>query len=94
VFTAASYLSRQLYEQFSTIQPLVLEVLMAVPLDQIFSTTILNVFVPDTSLEFPPKTSTDDWLNSIQGNSFERRQAFFGMYDHYVLRLDPLTNAR
>ena len=47
-------------------------------LDQIFSTAVLNVLVPDTSLEFPPNTSVDKWLAAAQVTGVERRQAFYG----------------
>ncbi|PPQ70667.1 hypothetical protein CVT25_010769 [Psilocybe cyanescens] len=50
---------------------------MALSLDQVFSTTILNLLIPDTSLQFPPESSTDAWLSQAQTNAVERRQAFF-----------------
>ena len=51
---------------------------MALSLDQIFSTTVLNLLIPDASLEFPPTISTDSWLEKARMNAVERRQAFFG----------------
>ncbi|KAF8961451.1 TRAPP trafficking subunit Trs65-domain-containing protein [Flammula alnicola] len=50
---------------------------MAVSLDQIFSTSLLNVFVPDTTLEFPPTISTAAWLDKARSSGVERKQAFF-----------------
>lgn len=47
-------------------------------LDQIFSTTLLKVVVPDTTLEFPPTVSADEWLDRARSIYIERKQAFFG----------------
>ncbi|KAF9477650.1 hypothetical protein BDN70DRAFT_837474 [Pholiota conissans] len=49
----------------------------SVSLDQIFSTALLKLVVPDTTLEFPPTTSTDKWLDRARSLSVERKQAFF-----------------
>ncbi|TEB32777.1 hypothetical protein FA13DRAFT_1790473 [Coprinellus micaceus] len=46
-------------------------------LEQIFSTSELNVVVPDTSLEFPPESSADEWLGRVKIGKVERKQAFF-----------------
>jgi hypothetical protein len=48
-------------------------------LEQIFSTSELNVVVPDTSLEFPPESSADEWLGRVKIGKVERKQAFFGV---------------
>ncbi|KAJ7592385.1 TRAPP trafficking subunit Trs65-domain-containing protein [Mycena floridula] len=50
---------------------------MASPLEQLFNSANLNVVVPDTSLEYPPETTTDDWLSRLNSGSLERKQAFF-----------------
>ncbi|KAJ3517079.1 hypothetical protein NLJ89_g739 [Agrocybe chaxingu] len=60
---------------------------MALSLDQIFSTTVLDVLVPDTSLDFPPRSPTDEWLAKIKSNATERRQAFFDEQLHSILLL-------
>ncbi|KAF5313342.1 hypothetical protein D9611_008665 [Ephemerocybe angulata] len=46
-------------------------------LEQLFSSSELNLIVPDTSLEFPPETSTDEWLGRVKIGKIERKQAFF-----------------
>jgi len=51
---------------------------MSIPVDQLFATSILTIFVPESSSEFPPRKSTDEWLNVVKVESTERRQAFFG----------------
>lgn len=48
---------------------------MVIPLDQLFASTSLTVYVPESSLKF---SSTESWLNSIKSGTQERRQAFFG----------------
>lgn len=57
-------------------------------LDQVFSNTLLKVVVPDTTLDFPPKISTDDWLEKARSISVERKQAFFGEFilEYHILR--------
>ncbi|KAF8177678.1 TRAPP trafficking subunit Trs65-domain-containing protein [Pholiota molesta] len=49
----------------------------AVSLDQIFSTALLKLVVPDTTLDFPPTVPTDEWLEAARSVSVERKQAFF-----------------
>lgn len=44
----------------------------------LFSSATLDVVVPDTSLEYPPSTPTDDWLSRLRTGALERTQAFFG----------------
>jgi hypothetical protein len=51
---------------------------MAIPLDQLFASTSLTVYIPEPSFEFPPKGLTEEWLNSMKSTSQERRQAYFG----------------
>jgi hypothetical protein len=46
--------------------------------EQLFNSTVLDVVVPETSLEYPPQTSVDDWLRRLQDANLERKQAFFG----------------
>ncbi|CAA7263288.1 unnamed protein product [Cyclocybe aegerita] len=60
---------------------------MALSLDQIFSTTVLDALVPDTSLDFPPQIPTDEWLAKIKSNATDRRQAFFDEQLHSILLL-------
>ncbi|KAF9531099.1 TRAPP trafficking subunit Trs65-domain-containing protein [Crepidotus variabilis] len=50
---------------------------MTIPLDHLFSSTVLTLFIPDSSFEFPPKSPTDEWLRSLKVEATERRQAFF-----------------
>ncbi|KAF9554996.1 hypothetical protein CPC08DRAFT_821343 [Agrocybe pediades] len=50
---------------------------MALSLDQLFSNCVLNLLIPDTSLQFPPDSPSDSWLEKAQANSIERKQAFF-----------------
>lgn len=63
-------------------------------LDQIFSTAILNVLVPDTSLEFPPNASVDKWIAAAQVGGVERRQAFYGQTSAQLPLFDSSTNCR
>ena len=46
-------------------------------LDQVFSTTLLKLVVPDTTLDFPPTIATDDWLEKARSITVERKHAFF-----------------
>ncbi|KAG6877931.1 hypothetical protein C0993_001977 [Termitomyces sp. T159_Od127] len=45
--------------------------------EQLFASSALAVVVPDTSVEFPPQGSTDEWLERLHSKSAERKQAFF-----------------
>lgn len=45
-------------------------------LDLLFSSVVLHVSVPDTSLDFPLPAQGDEWLQRL--NSVERKSAFFG----------------
>lgn len=48
-------------------------------LEEIFSTSELEVVVPDTSFEFPTTSvSVDEWLGRVKIGKVERKQAFFG----------------
>lgn len=47
-------------------------------LEHLFSTSELTLVVPDTSLEFPPSTTADEWLGRVKIGKVERKQAFFG----------------
>jgi len=44
----------------------------------LFVSSVLNVVVPDTSIEYPPQSTPDAWLTWLQLTSVERKQAFFG----------------
>jgi hypothetical protein len=46
--------------------------------EQLFGSSELNVVVADTSIEYPPQSTSDDWLLRLQSSSVERKQAFFG----------------
>lgn len=50
-------------------------------LESLFGSSVLELVVPDTSLEFPPKTPTDEWLAILKTGALERKQAFFGEFD-------------
>ncbi|KAF5325505.1 hypothetical protein D9619_009948 [Psilocybe cf. subviscida] len=56
-------------------------------LDQIFSSTVLNVLVPNTTLDFPPTSSTEEWLEKSKAVALERKQAFFDEYLQSLLVL-------
>ncbi|KAG5644479.1 hypothetical protein DXG03_008306 [Asterophora parasitica] len=45
--------------------------------EQLFASSVLNVVVPDTSIEYPPQEPADLWLERLRGSSVERNQAFF-----------------
>ncbi|KAF5350616.1 hypothetical protein D9756_008635 [Leucocoprinus leucothites] len=46
-------------------------------LEHLFSTSVLSLSVPDTSVEFPPTGPPDEWLETLTSNLQERKQAFF-----------------
>ncbi|KAF5350613.1 hypothetical protein D9756_008630 [Leucocoprinus leucothites] len=46
-------------------------------LEHLFSTSVLSLSVPDTSVEFPPTDPPDEWLETLTSNLQERKQAFF-----------------
>jgi len=46
--------------------------------EHLFASSVLNVVVPDTSIEYPPQSTPDSWLARLQSTSVERKQAFFG----------------
>ncbi|KAF9452126.1 hypothetical protein P691DRAFT_722685 [Macrolepiota fuliginosa MF-IS2] len=46
-------------------------------LEHLFSTSILSLSVPNTSVEFPPSEPCDEWLQTLDSNAQERGQAFF-----------------
>ena len=51
-------------------------------LEQIFDSSVLDVAVPDTSLEYPPSNDdADDWLARLSAVEANRKQAFFGRVD-------------
>jgi hypothetical protein len=47
-------------------------------LEQLFGASVLEVAVPDTSLEYPPRSSTDEWLTRLSSAETGRKTAFFG----------------
>jgi len=51
--------------------------------ERLFGSSVLNIVVPDTVLEYPPQTSTDDWLARLESGKYERKQAFFGESNHH-----------
>ncbi|KAK7028140.1 hypothetical protein VNI00_014955 [Paramarasmius palmivorus] len=55
--------------------------------EQLFSSTELDVVVPNTSLEFPPTTvSADEWLENLRsGSQSDRKEAFFDEHIQAVL---------
>ncbi|KIY50984.1 hypothetical protein FISHEDRAFT_64538 [Fistulina hepatica ATCC 64428] len=46
-------------------------------LDQLFASATLDVVAPDTTVEFPPKTPLDSWLERLKAKSANRDQTFF-----------------
>jgi hypothetical protein len=66
----------------------------AVSLDQIFSTALLKLVVPDTTLDFPPTVPTDEWLEAARSVSVERKQAFFGAIFRDSVTCVAFTNLR
>ncbi|KAL0571660.1 hypothetical protein V5O48_010300 [Marasmius crinis-equi] len=55
--------------------------------EQLFASTVLDVVVPNTSLEFPPsELSRDEWLETLRsGTSHDRKEAFFDEHIQAVL---------
>ena len=48
-------------------------------LEELFNSSVLDVVVPDTSVEYPPNADADDWLMRLKSPTTERKQAFFGV---------------
>lgn len=46
--------------------------------EALFNSAILEVAVPDTSVEFPEQSGADEWLSQVRSDKVERKQAFFG----------------
>ncbi|KAK0205036.1 TRAPP trafficking subunit Trs65-domain-containing protein [Desarmillaria ectypa] len=67
---------------------------MSSSFEQLFGSAVLNVVVPDTSVEYPPSTSPDDWLSRLKSPSSERKLAFFDeqMNSYLTVRLPHLTS--
>lgn len=62
--------------------------------EQLISSSVLNVVVPDISIQLPRQNEIDDasvdaWLSTLK-TSEERRQAFFGEYA--LSPVDPRTH--
>jgi hypothetical protein len=48
--------------------------------EELFNSAILEVVVPDTSVEFPDASvAADEWLSRVNSQEVDRKQAFFGM---------------
>jgi hypothetical protein len=59
--------------------------------EQQFSSSILEVVVPDASLEFPsPGANGDTWYNKLKADGGERNTAFFGKVPHSPMSLEHL----
>ncbi|KAK0469510.1 TRAPP trafficking subunit Trs65-domain-containing protein [Desarmillaria tabescens] len=67
---------------------------MSSSFEQLFGSAVLNVVVPDTSVEYPPSASPDDWLSRLKSPSSERKLAFFDeqMNSYLTVRLSHLTS--
>ncbi|KAG7451363.1 uncharacterized protein BT62DRAFT_882978 [Guyanagaster necrorhizus] len=62
--------------------------------EQLFGSAALDVVAPDTSVEYPPSASADDWLSRLRSPSSERKLAFFDeqMLSYLTVRLPHLTS--
>jgi hypothetical protein len=47
--------------------------------EELFNLVILEVIVPDTSVQFPDQSVVDKWFSIMNGNKVDRKQAFFGL---------------
>ena len=54
--------------------------------EELFESTVLEVVVPDTSVDFPTQNEADEWLRRVQSEAVERKQAFFGKFRTNCLR--------
>jgi hypothetical protein len=61
--------------------------------EELFNSSVLGVAVPDTSVEYPPRTDPDDWLKRLKSGSAERKQAFFGECIHLGFMLVPSSTS-
>ncbi|KAF7980356.1 hypothetical protein HWV62_38801 [Athelia sp. TMB] len=62
--------------------------------EELFESTVLEVVVPDTSVDFPAQNEADDWLRRVQSEVVERKQAFFDHADEQLqsmllIRISP-----
>lgn len=62
-------------------------------LETLFGTATLDLVVPDTSIEYPPNSTTDDWLSRIKSGKTERKQAFFDEQLHCFLLIELECNS-
>ena len=46
--------------------------------ENLFASSSLKVVVPDTSVPYPPQIEPDEWLEALDRDSVDRKQAFFG----------------
>ncbi|KAG6826661.1 hypothetical protein H0H92_014934 [Tricholoma furcatifolium] len=58
--------------------------------EQLFASSVLNVVVPDTSVEYPPHGPTDEWLVKLSSDPVQRKRAFFDeqLQSFLTLRLE------
>jgi len=48
--------------------------------EELFNSAILDVLVPDTSVQFPhADDDADEWLSRANNPELDRKQAFFGI---------------
>jgi len=48
--------------------------------EELFNSAILDVVVPDTSVQFPDQSVVDEWLSRVSSQQVDRKQAFFGTF--------------
>jgi hypothetical protein len=49
--------------------------------EELFNSAVLDVLVPDTSVQFPhADDDPDEWLSRANNPELDRKQAFFGNY--------------
>ena len=52
--------------------------------ENLFASSSLKVVVPDTSVPYPPQTESEEWLEVLDRDSVDRKQAFFGEGQHLL----------
>jgi hypothetical protein len=65
--------------QTALVAPLIAPAGLWTMLEELFNSSVLDVVVPDTSVEYPPSADADDWLMRLKSPTAERKQAFFGV---------------
>jgi hypothetical protein len=48
--------------------------------EELFNSAILEVVVPDTTVQFPDQSAPDEWLETANSQKVDRKQAFFGKF--------------